>query len=111
MTPLRSYRILYMVGPDPDAATVDREAAEQLIAQFDRMVSRDGGSLTLESLRDGTLRVVHWSGSDLSCEGDSCVLRSVELEQMMAEVLERRGSRLRVEVRSQPVNSATGDTK
>ena len=100
-----------MVAPDPDAAIADREAAEQLVAQFDRMVRGDGGNLTLESLRDGTLLVMHRSGSDLTCEGDSCVLRSVELEQMMAEVLERRGSQLRVEVRSEQVNSATGDTE
>src|SRR3954451_16149020 len=100
-----------MVAPDPGAATADREAAEELVAQFDRMVRRDGGSLTLESLQDRTLRVTHRSGGDLTCEGDSCVLRSVELESMMAEVLERRGLRRTVQGPRQAVGSATGGAR
>ena len=89
-------------------ALAERVVAEQLVEQFDRMVRRDGGSLTIASLEEGTLRVLHHAGSDPACEGDVCVLPSVEIEQMMTEVLERRGSHLRIEVTSAPAKRPEG---
>jgi hypothetical protein len=93
-----------------DPAPTETHLAEQVVAQFDRMAGRDGGSVTLASLEGGTLRVLHRAGSDPDCEGDSCVLPSVEIQQLMAEVLERRGSHLRVEVISEPTTDPTGRT-
>jgi hypothetical protein len=92
-------------------APAEREVAEQLVEQFDRMVRRDGGSLTIASLEGGTLRVLHRAGSDAACEGDVCVLPSIEIQQMMTEVLERRGSHLRIEVTSAPASDPRGHTE
>jgi hypothetical protein len=85
-----------------DIALPTIQTAEQVVAQFDRMARRDGGRVVLASLDGGTLRVIHRPGSDPNCAGDSCVLPSVEIQQLMAEVLERRGSKLSVEVISEP---------
>ena len=75
------------------------EIAEELVAQFDRMVRRDGGSLELVGNEDGVVRVAYRMGSDPTCEGDACVLPDAELQQLMSETLGRRDPSLRVEVR------------
>jgi hypothetical protein len=101
------YRVLYMAMEDA-AAAAQLELAQQVVAQFDRMASREGGRVTLASLEGSTLRVLHRAGSDPDCDEDSCVLPAGEIRQMMAEVLERRGSHLRVEVISDPVTDPLG---
>jgi hypothetical protein len=91
-----------------EGRAVDTAAAEEVVARFGRLVQRDGGNLILRSIDGGTMTVAYQSGTDLTCDADSCVLRSVELRQMMSEVLERRGSRLRVEVVSEPLPGGAG---
>ena len=76
----------------------DLDEAQVLVAQFSRLVQRDGGVLRLEGVDDGVARVRYVPGDDASCQGDACVLPSVELQQLMAETLARRESRLTVVV-------------
>jgi Fe-S cluster biogenesis protein NfuA len=75
------------------------DVAQELVAQFDRMVRRDGGSLELVGADGGVIRVAYRMGSDPTCEGDACILPDAELQQLMSETLRRRDPALRVEVR------------
>jgi hypothetical protein len=104
-------RILFMGSQGPEARAVDTAAAEEVVARFGRLVQRDGGNLVLRAIDGGTMTVAYESGTDLTCDADSCVLRSAELQQMMSEVLERKGSHLRVEVVSEPVPGAAGEAE
>jgi hypothetical protein len=72
--------------------------ADDLISQFDRMVRRDGGLLSLLSFDGNVIRVGYKLGSDPNCADDVCVLPHVELQQLMAETLARRDPSLRVVV-------------
>jgi Fe-S cluster biogenesis protein NfuA len=72
--------------------------AETLVKQFDRMVKRDGGSLSLLGVEDGVIRVGYRLGPDPSCESGACVLPQVELQELMSESLARRDPSLRVVV-------------
>jgi hypothetical protein len=74
------------------------DVAAQLAGEFDRMVRRDGGAVTLLGVADGVVRVGYRAGVDPSCEGDACVLPHLELQQLMAETLARRDASLRVVV-------------
>ena len=84
------------------------DVAHDLVAQFDRMVRRDGGSLELVSTDGGVIRVAYRMGSDPTCEGDTCTLPGAELQQLMAETLHRRDPALHVEVRATPHNDPGG---
>lgn len=75
------------------------ESAEGLVAQFGRMVARDGGSLELLGTDGNVIRVGYRMGGDPTCDDGSCVLPDAELEQLMNETLLRRDPSMRVEVR------------
>jgi hypothetical protein len=73
----------------------------ELVAQFDRMVQRDGGSVTLLSTADDVIRVGYRPGrAGPECDDDVCVLPQQDLHRLMAETLRRRrpGTELVVEV-------------
>ena len=71
---------------------------ESLVAQFDRMVRRDGGSLVLLGTESNVVKVGYRIGSDPVCADGSCVLPDAELQELMSETLLRRDPSLRVEV-------------
>jgi hypothetical protein len=73
----------------------------ELVAQFDRMVKRDGGEVTLLSTDADVIRVGYRPGNaGPDCQDDVCVLPQSELHQLMSETLRRRrpGAELVVEV-------------
>ena len=74
------------------------EQARALASQFDRMVQRDGGDLSLLGVAHGVVRFVYRPGLDAACETDACVLPHAELQQLMTETLARRDASLRVVV-------------
>ena len=74
------------------------DTAETLVRQFDRMVKRDGGSLSLLGADDEVIRVGYKPGVDPTCDEGSCILPQVELQQLMAETLARRTKDVRVVV-------------
>lgn len=72
--------------------------ADTLVAQFERMVRRDGGALTLLGVEDGVIRVGYRLGADPACEGGACVLPHLELQDLMNETAARREPGARVVV-------------
>ena len=72
--------------------------ADELVSQFNRMVSRDGGALSLLGCDGDVIRVGYHVGADPTCADGACVLPHVELQQLMAETLARRDPALRVVV-------------
>lgn len=80
----------------------ERDARPQaLVDRFNRMVARDGGSLTLLDAGPDTIRVGYRVGAvDPECEDGSCVLPHVELQELMSETAARQlpGVRVQVEV-------------
>lgn len=72
--------------------------ARTLVANFDRMVRRDGGSVVLAGAAEGLIRVHYRPGADPECDDGACVLPHVELEQMMNETAARRDPSVRVVV-------------
>lgn len=72
--------------------------AESLIAQFDRMVQRDGGSLELLGTEGNVISVGYKLGTDPTCADGVCVLPDAELQALMSETLQRRDPSLRVVV-------------
>jgi hypothetical protein len=72
--------------------------AESLIAQFDRMVQRDGGSLELLGTEGNVINVGYRLGIDPSCTDGVCVLPDAELQALMSETLQRRDPSLQVVV-------------
>jgi len=74
------------------------DTAETLVRQFDRMVKRDGGSLSLLGADGAVIRVGYKPGVDPTCDEGSCILPHLELQQLMAETLARRAKDLRVVV-------------
>jgi hypothetical protein len=74
------------------------DTAETLVRQFDQMVKRDGGSLSLLGADGEVIRVGYKPGVDLSCDEGACVLAHLELQQLMAETLARRAKDVRVVV-------------
>jgi hypothetical protein len=77
--------------------------AETLVAQFQRMVRRDGGDLALLGVDDGVIRVGYRMGSDANCAEGVCILPHLELQDLMNETAERRapGTKVVVELVSQ----------
>ena len=74
------------------------DVAATLVRQFDQMVRRDGGRVSLLGVDDGVLRVGYRPGADLSCDDGSCVMPHLELQDLMGETLARRDPGLRVVV-------------
>jgi hypothetical protein len=74
------------------------QTAATLVSQFDRMVKRDGGSLSLIDAEGDVIRVGYKPGIDPSCDDGSCVLPHFELQQLMSETLARRAQDVRVVV-------------
>jgi hypothetical protein len=64
--------------------------AETLVAQFERMVRRDGATLTLLGVEDGVIRVGYRMGADPTCDDGACVLPHLELQDLMNETAARR---------------------
>ena len=72
------------------------DIAATLVSQFDRMVKRDGGAVSLLGVADGVIRVAYKPGVGDACDGDVCVMAHLELAQLMAETLARRDTSLTV---------------
>jgi len=73
----------------------------ELVAQFDRMVQRDGGQVTLLAESPEAIRVGYKPGNaGPDCSDDVCILPQHELRQLMSETLRRRSpqTQLTVEV-------------
>ena len=79
-----------------------KSVADTLVEQFDRMVRRDGGELSLLGVEGGLVRVGYRVGVDATCTDGSCVLPHLELQQLMGETLARRDPALRVVVEVVP---------
>jgi Fe-S cluster biogenesis protein NfuA len=79
-----------------------KSVADSLVEQFDRMVRRDGGELSLLGVEGGVVRVGYRVGVDPTCTDGSCVLPQVELQQLMSETLARRQPELEVIVEVMP---------
>jgi hypothetical protein len=75
-----------------------KSVADTLIEQFDRMVSRDGGELSLLGVEGQVVRVGYRLGVDPSCTDGVCVLPQLELEKLMSETLARRSPEMKVVV-------------
>jgi hypothetical protein len=69
-----------------------------LAGEFDRMVRRDGGSVSLLGVSGDVIRVGYRPGADPTCDDGGCVLPQLELQRLMAETLARRDGSLRVVV-------------
>lgn len=72
--------------------------AHTLVEQFNRMVCRDGGELTLLGVEGDVVHVGYRFGFDPSCADGACVLPPLELQQLMEETLARRDPGLQVVV-------------
>jgi Fe-S cluster biogenesis protein NfuA len=72
--------------------------AEILVAQFNRMVRRDGGSVSLLSIEGSCITVAYRPGEIPQCTEGVCVMPHVELQALMAETLTRRHSGMTVRV-------------
>lgn len=65
--------------------------AATLVEQFDRMVKRDGGEVTLLEAGDSVVRVGYRIGKvDPTCEDGVCIMPQAELKALMGETLARR---------------------
>jgi hypothetical protein len=94
----RGYRILFVRDEDAGATASAAHEAATLVGQFDRMVKRDGGSVTLLGVDGDVIRVSYAPGVDPDCTDGVCVMPHVELQQLMAETLARRAPSLQVVV-------------
>jgi hypothetical protein len=74
------------------------DIATSLVAQFNRMVQRDGGSLELLGTDGNVISVGYRFGVDPDCADGACVLPDAELQELMAETLARRDPSLHVVV-------------
>jgi hypothetical protein len=75
----------------------------QLVAEFDRMVRRDGGEVVLLADDGEVVRVGYRPGNaGPDCRDDVCILPQQELRQLMSETLRRRAPQLRLEVEVLP---------
>lgn len=73
--------------------------APGLVAQFERIVRRDGGALKLVSAKDGVLRVAYRPGAPpADCEDGVCMIPEVELQTMMGEVLAAQAPEAKLEI-------------
>lgn len=75
----------------------------ELVAQFDRMVRRDGGEVRLIEETEDVLRVGYRPGrAGPECTDDVCVLPQHELKQLMSETLRRRRPQMQLVVEVLP---------
>ncbi len=72
--------------------------AEALVAQFQRMVQRDGGVITLLGVESGVVRIGYSAAQEAACEDGRCPMPRSDLQQLMSETLGRRSPALRIEV-------------
>jgi hypothetical protein len=72
------------------------------VAQFERMVKRDGGSLTFIGVEGDEIQVGYRMGVDPTCEDGVCVMPHLELQDFMNEAVARRAPDKRVVVRPLP---------
>lgn len=72
--------------------------AETLVKQFDRMVRKDGGSLSLIGVEGGCITVAYRPGTAPDCGDGVCIMPHVELQTLMAETLARRDPSLSIRV-------------
>lgn len=85
-----------MTGTTADASVA--AIADHVVRQFGRMVSRDGGQLSLIEIAGDTIRLGYRLGADPECTGGTCVLPHVELQTLIAETVRRRDPALKVAV-------------
>jgi hypothetical protein len=70
-----------------------------LVERFNRMVARDGGTLTLLSADSAAIRVGYRPGAPApECNDGSCTLPQAELQQLMTETAARQRPGMRVQV-------------
>jgi Fe-S cluster biogenesis protein NfuA len=81
------------------------EIAQKLVQQFERMVRRDGGALSVLSVDENLIRIGYRLGGDPACADGACVLPHVELQELMGETLARYDRSMRVVVEVVPSNS------
>jgi hypothetical protein len=72
--------------------------AESLVKQFDRIVKRDGGSVSLIGVEGSRITVAYTPGVAPDCTEGVCVMPHIELQAMMAETLGRRDPTMSVRV-------------
>jgi hypothetical protein len=72
--------------------------AESLVKQFDRMVKRDGGSVSLIGVEGDCISVAYSPGVAPDCTDAVCVMPHIELQAMMAETLSRRDPTMSIRV-------------
>lgn len=72
--------------------------AESLVKQFDRMVKRDGGSVSLVGVEGSCITVAYHPGGAPDCTDAVCIMPHIELQAMMAETLGRRDPTMSIRV-------------
>jgi len=72
--------------------------AESLVKQFDRLVKRDGGSVSLVGVKGACITVAYRPGVAAECKEGVCVMPHLELQALMAETLARREPGMSVRV-------------
>jgi hypothetical protein len=72
--------------------------AESLVKQFDRMVKRDGGTVSLLGVEGSCITVAYSPGVAPECTDGVCIMPHIELQALMAETLARRDPNLSVRV-------------
>lgn len=72
--------------------------AENLVKQFDRMVRRDGGAVSLVGVEGSCITVAYKPGVAEECKEGVCIMPHIELQTLMAETLGRRDPSLSVRV-------------
>jgi hypothetical protein len=71
---------------------------QTLVSQFDRMVRRDGGSVSWIGVEGSCITVGYRPGTAPECSEGVCIMPHMELQQMMAETLGRRDPTMSVRV-------------
>jgi Fe-S cluster biogenesis protein NfuA len=71
------------------------DIANSLIAEFEHMVRRDGGSISLLGVHENEIRLGYRMGANPSCASGTCILPHMELQEMMNETLSRRAPAMR----------------
>jgi hypothetical protein len=88
-------KMMGSIGSVGGNARIDAEA---VVDQFQHMVRRDGGVLSLLGVEDGVMRVGYRLGADPTCENGACVMPHLELQELMNETLARRETAMQVVV-------------
>lgn len=83
------------IASEGNSAPIDAKA---VVDQFQHMVRRDGGVLSLLGVEEGVMRVGYRPGADPTCENGACVMPHLELQELMNETVARREPAMRVVV-------------